>query len=377
MPQLLAKNSGQIDQTRDHVLTGMERHVYPNPSRVIRTADYLYIRNFAPAAWPTGKIAGKQPHYDFVKTPWPTTRGAFSYNVDPGPSKQWMRENAQSGTYAPLFQLAFGTRPSEELYDLEKDPDQLTNVANESQYREIRDGLSHQLAIELHQSGDPRFSKKGFTTFDVKGWTVYLNDMQWNSDPSATDRMLGLLVLQLERVVEAVPSKALQQLRQVPIWINPTYAGLGPTAEYHPEVDWLKRNNRLPAMGKAIEITNVSIFPFENRRMPYVLLHELSHAYHDRVLGFDQPDIVAAFKRARASGSYEKVKRFNGKSTVMDKAYAMSNAKEYFAETTEAYFGKNDFFPFNRKELRSHDPEALKVVEKVWGVLSKGKKNEE
>ena len=43
------------------------------------------------------------------------------------------------------------------------------------------------------------------------------------------------------------------------------------------------------------------------------------------------PEIKAAFERASNSGSYDEVKRFNGKATVLDKAYAMSNHKEYFA----------------------------------------------
>ena len=374
--QLLATTGGQIDPERDHVLAGMERHVQPNPSRAIRTADFLYIRNFAPAAWPDGRAKGEQPHYDFTKTPWPTTPGAFSHNVDPGPTKQWMRENAGKGNDASLVQLAFGKRPSEELYDLTKDPDQMSNVVNEAGYRSVRDRLSRRLATELRESGDPRFEKKGFASFDVEGWTVHLNELQWNREPEATGRMLDLLVSQLQRVVEAVPPRALRQLREVPIWINPTYPELKPTAEYHPEVGWLKRNNRLPEMAKSIEITNVSIFPFEDRRMPYLLLHELSHAYHDRVLGFDRADVIEAFTRARDSGSYDLVKRFNGKNTVMDKAYAMANAKEYFAEVSEAYFGKNDFFPFTREELRRHDPQVLKVLEKAWGVQMGKRENE-
>ena len=53
LPILRATRSGQIDPARTYVLTGMERHVYPYPSRAIRTRDFLYIRNFDPAAWPT------------------------------------------------------------------------------------------------------------------------------------------------------------------------------------------------------------------------------------------------------------------------------------------------------------------------------------
>ena len=374
MAHLTSKNAGQIEAKRDHVLTGMERHVSPHPSRAIRNADFLYIRNFAAAAWPTGIVAGqKPPHYDFIKTPWPTTPGAFSYNVDPGPAKQWMVENAKSGDDARLFQLAFGHRPSEELYDLKKDPDQLNNIAADPDYRDDRNRLSKQLTRELRESGDPRFVLPGHASFDVQGWTVNLSDAQWEKDPQATDRMLELLVLQLDRVIEAVPAKALKPLREVPIWINPAYEGIRPTAEYHPGAGWLKDNGRDPVMGKAIEITNVSNFPFENIRMPYLLLHELTHAYHDRVLGFDQPEIIAAFERARDSGSYDSVKRFNGKTTVMDKAYAMSNHKEYFAEVTEAYFGKNDFFPFDRAELKAHDPLAYEVLEKVWEIRQDNK----
>lgn len=367
MAQLISDKNGQIEANRDHVLTGMERHVYPYPSRAIRTKDFLYIRNFSPNAWPTGKTAGKQPHFDFIKTPWPTVNGAFSFNVDPGPSKQWMLENAETGKDSPLYQLAFGERPREELYDLKKDPDQLNNVADSPTYTEQRNQLIQQLNQGLHKTKDPRFSSANHTTFTLKGWTIHLNHQLWKKDPNATQIMLKLLEEQLDRVVKVIPDPALTHLRKVPIWINPSYAGTA-GAEYHPDAKWLRDNNRNSVMAKAIEISNVPKFAYENKRMPYLLLHELTHAYHDRVLGFDQPEIHAAFEKARDSKSYEKVKRFTGNKIVTDKAYAMSNHKEYFAENTEAYFGKNDFFPFNKKELKSHDPEMHDVVAKVWGV---------
>ena len=46
----------------------------------------------------------------------------------------------------------------------------------------------------------------------------------------------------------------------------------------------------------------------------------------------------------------------------------MSDQKEYFAELTEAFFVRNDFFPFTREELAKHDPEAFAALQKVWGV---------
>jgi hypothetical protein len=46
----------------------------------------------------------------------------------------------------------------------------------------------------------------------------------------------------------------------------------------------------------------------------------------------------------------------------------MTNHKEYFSETTEAYFGTNDIFPFVRAELKKHDPAMYALLEEVWGV---------
>lgn len=61
MPILLQDKSGQIDPTRTWVITGRERHVasaregnWPYPMRAFRTADFLYVRNFAPDRWPMG-----------------------------------------------------------------------------------------------------------------------------------------------------------------------------------------------------------------------------------------------------------------------------------------------------------------------------------
>lgn len=47
----------------------------------------------------------------------------------------------------------------------------------------------------------------------------------------------------------------------------------------------------------------------------------------------------------------------------------MTDPMEYFAETTEAFFSRNDFFPFTRDELHSHDPKMFALLKKLWGVL--------
>ena len=44
----------------------------------------------------------------------------------------------------------------------------------------------------------------------------------------------------------------------------------------------------------------------------------------------------------------------------------MNSPTEYFAELTEAYFGRNDYEPFDRSGLRAFDPLGYAVIESVW-----------
>jgi dipeptidyl-peptidase-4 len=46
----------------------------------------------------------------------------------------------------------------------------------------------------------------------------------------------------------------------------------------------------------------------------------------------------------------------------------MTNPLEFFAETSEAFFGENEFYPFNRTDLEQHDPETVAMLKKVWHV---------
>jgi arylsulfatase A-like enzyme len=152
---LTSQKSGQVDPQRHFVLMGKERHVpgqeAPDmggyPCRAIRTRKFLYIRNFDPDRWPSGT-----PNYDTAAIP-----GAWLADCDNGPTKTYMWENRdKDATHRKLYDLSFGKRPGEELYDLEKDPEQLNNVANDPKYGETRVTLALQLTAALEKSGDPR-----------------------------------------------------------------------------------------------------------------------------------------------------------------------------------------------------------------------------
>ena len=95
-----------------------------------------------------------------------------------------------------------------------------------------------------------------------------------------------------------------------------------------------------------------------------MVLHEMAHAYHHLVLGDDFKAIEAAYRHAVDAKLYESVPYCGG---GKQKAYALTNSKEYFAELSEAYFGRNDFYPFVRSDLKKHDPQGYQLMEQVWG----------
>lgn len=192
-------------------------------------------------------------------------------------------------------------------------------------------------------------------TNSLEGWRVLVSERLLAEDKAATEKALALLHLQLQEIVRVVPAPAVAKLREVTLWFSPEYPDVQPRAEYHPGAGWLRDNGRDPVMTKGVEFTDVRDFEKEMKRMPNFTLHELAHAYHDRVLpgGFGNQEIKAAYERAKASKSYDKVERWfgNGRPNKSEKAYAMTSPMEYFAETTEAFFSRNDFFPFTRDEV--------------------------
>lgn len=223
-------------------------------------------------------------------------------------------------------------------------------------------------AVPITASADD--VRPGFTTREIAGWQVHVNEALLTNPESGLDAALGLLDKQLAEVVRVVPAPAVAELRKTPLWFSPEYPGVPPRAEFHPDAGWLRNNGRDPAMARAVEFTNVRIFAAETDRMPNFVLHELAHAYHFRVLGRDRADVIAAYERAKAANLYGRVERHhgNGRPNTFEAAYAMTDPAEYFAETTEAYFSRNDFFPFTREELRAHDPRMFAVLEDAWGV---------
>ena len=203
-----------------------------------------------------------------------------------------------------------------------------------------------------------------YKVMPIEGWTVYVNDALSNADAELSHRVLELLRHQLYQIRRRVPKESLIRLRQVPIWMELTSPKVR-CACYHPNIGWLKENGYEPAKEKSVEIGNAETFLKWTADQPWMVLHELAHAYHDQFLrkGYDNPAILAAYKEAMEAKLYGEMLHIVGKTRP---AYAAKNQMEYFAEATEAFFGTNDFYPFVRAELQQHDPALFRLLEQVW-----------
>jgi hypothetical protein len=194
----------------------------------------------------------------------------------------------------------------------------------------------------------------------VEGFTVHLAPEWAERDPALKDRCLNILASSLVRLAEVVPAPAWQKLRQVPIWLE--YEDVQfINGAYHPSRLWLASHGMDPDKAKSVQFTRNLAALIDSQ--PNLVLHELAHAYHDLVLTERDPAILAAYQRALASGLYDSVERNDGS---RERAYALKSHREFFAELSEAYFGRNDFYPFTREQLRAFDPASFKVIAEAW-----------
>jgi N-sulfoglucosamine sulfohydrolase len=124
------------------------------PARAIRTREHLYIRNFRPDRWP----AGDPEMYVAV--------GPYG-DCDGSPTKDFILAHRDEEKYAKYYESCFAKRPAEELFDLARDPHQLTNVAGKSEYAGARKKLREELDQWMKDTADPR------ATSDDDRWDKY------------------------------------------------------------------------------------------------------------------------------------------------------------------------------------------------------------
>ena len=173
----ILENDGPI--ARDHVLFGRERHDEARPGnagypiRGILRDGYMYLVNFDDGLWPAGN-----PEYGYR-------------DVDSSPTKSFILGQHREGNCMEYWEMCFGKRPHEELYDVAADPDCLVNLAADPEFRSVRRKLHKLLWSELKRTGDPRVKGNGNTFNEYPFYQDYL----WNgyekfmSDGVLTDKV--------------------------------------------------------------------------------------------------------------------------------------------------------------------------------------------
>lgn len=170
LPILKSDRSGQIEADRTWVITGRERHVedaragyLPYPMRAYRTKDFVYIRNFAADRAPMGDAkTALQADVLASGALAGNTRVGFA-DMDASPTKEWLIAHRADPKWKWHYDFAFGPRPTEELYDLRTDRDQVKNVAADPAYAKTKSELSAQLMKLLTEAKDPRVTGDGQT----------------------------------------------------------------------------------------------------------------------------------------------------------------------------------------------------------------------
>lgn len=136
-------------EDRSWIVLGQERHDYGRPHnqgypvRSIIMDGYLYINNLKPELWPSC-----DPETGYL-------------NTDGSPSKTEILELMRSGRDRHLWDLSFGKRPGEELYNLEDDPDCMNNLAELVKYSGLMGKMRQILRDEQERTSDPRLGADG------------------------------------------------------------------------------------------------------------------------------------------------------------------------------------------------------------------------
>jgi hypothetical protein len=200
-----------------------------------------------------------------------------------------------------------------------------------------------------------------YKTVEVEGWTVMVQ-RELDREDELRDQVLRLLEVKLWEITTRLSPEVVERLREVPLRMHLDRAGC-PGGVYHPSAGWLRNHGYPTDWAEGVEFGNARNFLSWSRQQPWMVLHELAHAWHHQVLGYDHAGIRKAYAAARDGGTLEEVLYIDG---GRQRHYALNNEQEFFAEMTEAWFGTNDFYPFVRGEVADAFPQLGPLLDAAW-----------
>jgi len=171
-----SEKDGLVDASRDAAFSGRERHSSSRfnslgyPQRSLRTDRFLYIRNFRPERWPAGtprKIgSGGYPKAREILSGKPGPMHGGYHDIDACPTLTFLIDNHDHPQLGAFLNLSVDRRPARELFDIQKDPGCLKNLADRPDFESVLSGLDARLMTYLRQTDDPRVA-------DVDGGDIF------------------------------------------------------------------------------------------------------------------------------------------------------------------------------------------------------------
>ena len=152
---LFSKKEGQIEESRNYALIGKERNDVgrPNdtgyPIRGIVQDSFLYVINFETSRWPSGN-----PECGYLGTDGSPTKTVCLNTLNTKDQKYW--------------ELSFGKREGEEMFNIKTDPMCMVNISEDPAYNTAKDNLKNKLLQMLKEQGDIRMEGKGSYFDDVE-----------------------------------------------------------------------------------------------------------------------------------------------------------------------------------------------------------------
>lgn len=204
-------------------------------------------------------------------------------------------------------------------------------------------------------------SLKDFTMKEIRGFRVMYPNKY--AQDEYLDAALTNLDKDLKFILENVPVQFTDVFKRKILWLDYTTDG---AACYHDSMDWLLGNGYIKEKHRSVEINNMKHYvEWTAANQPLMVLHEFAHLFHYCSYRGSQL-ILSAYENAVNTKIYESVDYFDGKNITKQRAYALNNEMEYFSEMTEAWFGRNDYYPFTRADLETHDPKGYELMQTVW-----------
>ena len=154
----------------------------------------------------------------------------------------------------------------------------------------------------------------GHTDRKIEGWTVRVdNRLLEGPDQPLGTKALRFLENKLSDITMVVPPDKLKKLQSMVIVLDLSHGNLT-SMQYHPSAGWLKEHGYSPDLVKCVHLPRAADLPTKRNinEQPWVILHELAHAYHDQVLGFEDARIKEVYENYKKSGHGDKTLLFNG-----------------------------------------------------------------